>query len=168
MTIAQAFNLAFEDWLLAKDRRRKRKGDDEEKGEGIVTNASDYKKTAELVEPSYSTEVTIRSIDVHDNPVTEDEDVLIDFRSLNYEMNEECDALTSIVTLSKANHKVEMLDEEPSDEMDLSFTQYVFVLKRNLWNNYLFKDCQKKHPCTNAEETSSKCFLSTVWLISLQ
>ena len=127
-------------------------------------NASDYKRTVELVKHSYSSEVIIRSIDVHANPVTEDEDVLIDFRSLNYELNEESDALTSIVTFSK----VEILDEEPSDEMDLSFTQFVFVLKRNLCNNYFFEDCQKKHPCSNAEETSSKCFLSTVWLIPLQ
>merc|ERR1712083_378353 len=105
LTIAQAFNLAFEEWMRDKNRKKKRDdGEDRKrkigrKDEGRENKSDDIKREEYLAE-------------------TKGEDLLIDLGSLNY--ND--DAKTKLIT------NVDNFGEKESEEMDLSFTQ---IAQRN-------------------------------------
>jgi len=113
LTIAQAFNLAFEEWLRANKDRKKKREESRKKVESndmkLENNTSDQYKS-----------------DLKDNAVAgielvDDKDVLIDLSSLDDQDHD----------YSHNNHpknKLNELDEKITEDMDLSFTQ---IAQRN-------------------------------------
>ena len=158
MTIAQAFNLAFESWLSANERKRKaerkqgskrtkecewkRTDNSEDKVIDVKKNISDaIAKCEDIVEgldsimskynPSVAPAIlcqtnylTDKSKAIGGKQKTGGENLLIDFSSWNKEKLE--DYKTDIAEIKKDADKLGLLDLGQDDDMDLSFTQYVF------------------------------------------
>jgi len=133
LTIAQAFNLAFEEWLRDKDRRRKRQDLEEKK-------RMSGKKEEKIQTKSDK--------DNEDLTKTMNDDLLIDFDSLNH--NDD-DTKSDMISHNKATSNIKTFFEEETEEMDLSFTQ---IAKRNEIS------ILAKLP-TNSSSLELGCFLST-------
>ena len=139
MSIAQAFNLAFEDWLLSKERRRREeehivraRGEKErETKERNVYKGLSARKQVEAPADSYKyrygSAVSKSPVVMQGNLVAEDKDLLIDLSSLNFEKQEKlCDGISRVED-NRDSHNMNAFGEEVNEEMDLSFTQYVLI-----------------------------------------
>ena len=155
MTIAQAFNLAFEGWLSANERKIKRKGNlnnrAKERGlkrtENKVDKVIDFKKNISdaiakcenivdgldskenlsVAQPrlSQNSFITDRSVVKAHIAKTGGESLLIDFSSWNVEKLEKTN--TDVAEIEQDADKLELLNMGQDGDMDLRFTQYVFL-----------------------------------------
>jgi len=158
LTIAQAFNLAFECWQSSKERKRRRerklerKRDDEcscEIGlgrENKVTNTKDtdcQKVKGKDLASCLDTKIDISPSSRYNSSLTDSQDAEGDGKKGNMEdkllidlssPGEESKTITdtwngvSIVDIDKDNQKWEHFEEDQDENMDLSFTQ---IAQRN-------------------------------------
>ena len=101
LTIAQAFNLAFEEWMRDKNRKKKREDGDTRKGKIGGKNKEMEKRSEDVKMEGRLAE-------------NKEEDLLIDLASLS---DNNCDEPKLLIT------DVDSCGEKESEDRDLSFTQ---------------------------------------------